>query len=150
MYFKTRHFIYNNKMSYDYIFRCILTGDAGVGKTSICEKIVYDTFCKQSVPTIGVEYSSIKLDIDNNIVKCQLWDTAGAERFRCITKNYYRNICLSILVFDLSNIDSFKHITYWMKEVSNNIGSNENYKTLLIGNKSDKKRQINIDTIKIL
>lgn len=134
-------------MSYDYIFRCILTGDAGVGKTSICEKIVYDTFCKQSAPTIGVEYSSIKLDIDNNIVKCQLWDTAGAERFRCITKNYYRNICLSILVFDLSNIDSFKHITYWMKEVSNNIGSNENYKTLLIGNKSDKKRHVNIEDI---
>ncbi len=134
-------------MSYDYIFRCILTGDAGVGKTSICEKIVFDTFCRQNAPTIGVEYSAIKLNIDNNIIKCQLWDTAGAERFRCITKNYYRNICLSILVFDLSKIDSFKHITYWMNEVCNNIGSQELYKTLLIGNKYDKTRKVNMEDI---
>lgn len=134
-------------MSYDYIFRCILTGDAGVGKTSICEKIAYNTFCIHAVPTIGVEYSSIKLDIDNNIIKCQLWDTAGAERFRCITKTYYRNICLSILVFDLSNINSFKNITYWMKEVANNINSVENYKTLLIGNKSDKNRKVKMEDI---
>jgi small GTP-binding protein len=134
-------------MSYDYIFRCILTGDSGVGKTSICEKIVYDTFCRQNAPTIGVEYSSIKLDINNNIIKCQLWDTAGAERFRCITKSYYRNICLSILVFDLSNINSFNHVKYWMTEVSKNINPSENYKTLLIGNKSDKNRKVSIEEI---
>lgn len=134
-------------MSYDYIFRCILTGDAGVGKTSICEKIVYDTFCKQEVSTIGVEYSSINLNIDNNIIKCQLWDTAGAERFRCITKNYYRNICLSILVFDLSKQESFNNLNYWIKEVEKNIDTNELYKTLLIGNKSDKNRKVDIQDI---
>jgi len=123
--------------TYNYLFRILIVGDASVGKTSICNRISNNTFTPYSSATIGVDFNMFSLKLLNgSIIKCQLWDTAGCERFRSITRSYYYKTAVVILVFDLSDAQSFKQLPTWIQEIKDNV-SNEKYSILLVGNKSD-------------
>ena len=126
--------------THDYTARIILLGDCCVGKTSFTHKlndkkdynIVYE-------PTIGVDYSSKTIDLkDNTTIKCQIWDTAGQEKFISIIKAYFKNISGIIVMLDLSKRSTFKNLNIWFDEIKKNM---ETYpiSILLLGNKLDKQ-----------
>ena len=93
-------------------------GDSNVGKSSIVVRFVDDTFSGQMAPTIGVEYKSKIFEVYGKRVKATIWDTAGAERYRTITSNYYRGSHAIIFVYDVTERKSFENVeTFWLKEV---------------------------------
>ncbi|OBS58884.1 hypothetical protein A6R68_09980 [Neotoma lepida] len=104
-----------------YQFRIALLGDAAVGKTSLLRRYVASARGAaepEPEPTVGVEFYSRALQLPAGLrVKLQLWDTAGHERFRCITRSFYRNMVGVLLVFDVTNRESFEHIQAWHQEV---------------------------------
>ena len=127
---------------YDYLFKVLLLGDSDVGKSSLILRYTEETFNSKLVNSIGVDFKMKKREIDGKIIKVQIWDTAGHERFRTITYSYYRGANAIIIVFDLSDKKSFTSITEWLKQIEKH--SNENVFKFLVGNKSDlvDKRQI--------
>lgn len=119
----------------DYIFKTIILGNAGVGKTTLLYKYLYGTYMTNISSTIGVNYVSKKLSISDNIkIKLQIWDTAGQERFRSIIRSYFRNVSGCIIAYDTTNIESFKNCSYWIQEI---INENPQVKILLLGTKND-------------
>lgn len=127
---------------YDYTFRFILIGDCSVGKTSLANRIVDNRFIPYYDATIGVEYSSIIVELNNGTrAKCQLWDTAGQELFAPLIKSYYRNISGVIIVFDVTCRRSFERLKFWLQEIKQNSENNHSVPKLLIGNKIDSNRR---------
>jgi small GTP-binding protein len=98
-------------------FKFIIVGSSGVGKTTILKRLVEDTFTEDSLATIGVEFDSAVVVVDNRKVKFQIWDTAGQERFRSIAKTYYRNAAGVIVVYDLTDRKSFDELNSWMTDI---------------------------------
>ena len=130
-------------MSYDYLYKVILIGNTGVGKTSYCDKLVHDTYTSIFIPTLGVDFfsKSIKLD-DNTVIKSHIWDTAGQEKFNGIISHYYKDIAGAIIMFDISNRYSFNRINYWKQEIIKKSNCKINsFPILLLGNKSDNKNR---------
>ena len=126
---------------YDYVLRIVLVGEAVVGKTSLCDALSSGKTLSSYQATIGVDFSISDITtLDGKKIKCQLWDTAGCERFRSITKSYYQNAGIIILMFDLSKRESFSDLYYWIEEIRKH--GNEETKILLIGNKSDLDREV--------
>jgi Ras-related protein Rab-2A len=121
-------------MSYHYVFKSIVVGNSGVGKSSILLQYIQDRFNKVHDITIGVEFGAKIINIRNKNIKIQIWDTAGQERFRSITRSYYRDTAAILLVYDITNRNSFTDLEIWINEIN---GMNKNAKILLIGNKSD-------------
>ena len=123
-------------------FTVILVGDSNVGKTSILKKFVDGDFSTQLTCTINIEFKTKNLKIDKNLyAKLSIYDTAGQEKYRSLTKNYYHKANGVILVFDLSNENSFSKLNSWVKEINENAG---NVEGILVGNKSDlENRKIN-------
>lgn len=122
-------------MDCDYLFKIVMIGDSGVGKTNIMTKFSRNVFSQTSKATIGVDFASRNISIDDKYIKIQIWDTAGQERYRAITSSYYRNSSGIMLVYDITNEDTFRHCTKWLTELKSNIGAN--IPILLIGNKND-------------
>ena len=120
---------------YDYLFKVLLLGDSGVGKSSLILRYTDETFNSKLVNSIGVDFKMKKKEIDGKIIKIQIWDTAGHERFRSITYSYYRGANSIIIVFDLSNKKSFISITDWLKQIEKH--AKENVFKFLVGNKYD-------------
>jgi len=112
-----------------------LIGDSGVGKSNIVSRYTRDTFNLDLKATVGVEFTSRNVCIDDKIVKAQIWDTAGQERFRAITRAYYRGAVGAVIVYDITNRPSFVNVPLWLTEVKEN--SDQNPVILLIGNKTD-------------
>jgi len=107
---------------FEYQFRVILIGDSGVGKSSLLRCFTDGSFFEVSDPTVGVDFFARVLKVaDGTPIKLQLWDTAGHERFRSITKSYYRNSVGCLLVYDVCNRESFTHIPTWMNEAKRHI-----------------------------
>ena len=133
---------------YDYLFKILLLGDSDVGKSSLILRYTDETFNSKLVNSIGVDFKMKKREIDGKIIKVQIWDTAGHERFRTITYGYYRGANAIIIVFDLSDKKSFISITEWLKQIEKH--ANENVFKFLVGNKSDlvDKRQITYEEAK--
>ncbi len=103
-------------------FRLILIGDSTVGKSSLLRNFTDGTFAEVSDPTVGVDFFARVVRVnDGTRIKLQLWDTAGQERFRSITKSYYRNSVGALLVYDICNAESFRHIPVWMMEARRHI-----------------------------
>jgi small GTP-binding protein len=128
----------------DYKARIILLGNCNVGKTSYTRSFV-DPFNYNYMPTVGVEYGSAITRINNNTsIKCQIWDTAGNEKFASIISCYYKNIAGVIIMFDLTNKNSFINCNYWWNEFHKHKNSDKYISKLLIGNKLDmkSKRQV--------
>ncbi len=134
---------------YELLYKFVIIGDSGVGKTQLLERFSRNTFDLESKSTIGVEFSTKTL-IHNNIkIKLQLWDTAGQERYRAITSAYYRGAVGVILCFDLTKHISFDNIIKengWFNEANTNCS---NPKYILVGTKSDLTHLKDINKTKI-
>jgi small GTP-binding protein len=116
-------------------YKFIVVGSSGVGKTAILKRLVEDTFTDDSLSTIGVEFDSTVVTVDNRKVKLQIWDTAGQERFRAIAKAYYRNAAGVFVVYDLTDRRSFDDLNSWMGDIHALCDANAVIQ--LIGNKAD-------------
>lgn len=126
----------NKGRDYDYLFKLLLIGDSGVGKTSMLVRFADDTYSDTYVSTIGVDFKIKTVDFGDNIIKLQIWDTAGQDRFRSITSSYYRGAHGIIIAFDLTEYETFDNVKMWLKEVEKYADTN-NLNLLLVGCKSD-------------
>ena len=122
-------------MSYAYLFKYIIIGDTGVGKSCLLLQFTDKRFQPVHDLTIGVEFGARMISIDNKNIKLQIWDTAGQESFRSITRSYYRGAAGALLVYDITRRETFNHLTRWLEEARQN--ANSNMVIMLIGNKSD-------------
>lgn len=129
---------------FSYVFKIVIVGDSGVGKSNIFTRFIQDEFNIDSKATIGVEFSAKNITIKNKVIKAQVWDTAGQERFRALAKSYYRGAVGALLVYDITNYETFKDIKKWLKEVKDYADSH--LVTLLIGNKNDLEEQRAVKT----
>ncbi|KAJ8642415.1 hypothetical protein MRB53_019109 [Persea americana] len=120
---------------YDYLFKIVLIGDSGVGKSNILSRFTRNEFCLESKSTIGVEFATRTLQIDGKTVKAQIWDTAGQERYRAITSAYYRGAVGALLVYDITKKQTFDNLQRWLRELRDHADSN--IVILLAGNKAD-------------
>ena len=134
------------KRDYDYLFKLVLIGDSGVGKSCLLLRFADDNFTDSYISTIGVDFRFRTITIDDKIVKLQIWDTAGQERFRTITSAYYRGADGIIMVYDVTSSESFDHVEEWLSEVDRY--ANENTSKLLVGNKADliEEKQVTKET----
>ncbi|KAH9608245.1 hypothetical protein KSS87_006699 [Heliosperma pusillum] len=120
---------------YDYLFKIVLIGDSGVGKSNILSRFTRNEFCLESKSTIGVEFATRTLQVEGKVVKAQIWDTAGQERYRAITSAYYRGAVGALLVYDITKKQTFDNVTRWLHELRDHADSN--IVIMLAGNKSD-------------
>ncbi|KAM7375719.1 hypothetical protein PAMP_005499 [Pampus punctatissimus] len=130
---------------YDFLFRLLLLGDSGVGKTCILRRFTDSEFDPTHISTIGVDFKMKTLEIDGVKVRVQIWDTAGQERYQTITKQYYRRAQGIIFVYDITNEPSFQHIVKWASDVDE--CAPDEVQRILVGNKSDEEpmRQVTKD-----
>ena len=122
-------------MSYAYLFKYIIIGDTGVGKSCLLLQFTDKRFQPVHDLTIGVEFGARMITIEGKQIKLQIWDTAGQEAFRSITRSYYRGAAGALLVYDITRRDTFNHLTNWLEDARQH--SNSNMVIMLIGNKSD-------------
>lgn len=130
---------------YDYLFKLVLIGDSGVGKSCLLLRFADDSFTDSYITTIGVDFRFRTIKIGDKVIKLQIWDTAGQERFRTITSAYYRGADGVVLIYDTTSNGSFDHIDDWVTEV--NRYTTDSTK-ILVGNKCDLDSQKMIDTSK--
>jgi len=123
------------KKSYDILFKLLLIGDSGVGKTCILFRFSDDAFNTTFISTIGIDFKIKTIDLGGKRIKLQIWDTAGQERFHTITTSYYRGAMGIILVYDITNYKSFENISKWLRNIDEH--ASEDVEKLLIGNKCD-------------
>jgi Ras-related protein Rab-1A len=126
----------------DVLFKILLIGDSGVGKTSVIMRYTKNLFNEDYLNSIGVDFKSKDLYIEEKKIKLQIWDTAGQERFRTITSSYYRGAHAIAVVFDLTKRQSYDHVKRWMEDI--NKYAKENVLKFLVGNKSDLKDEIQV------
>lgn len=122
-------------MNFEYIFKYIVIGDTNVGKSCIVLRFIEGVFKKDQENTIGVEFGTKEVEIEGKNVKLQIWDTAGQEAFKSITRSYYRAAAGALLVYDVTSEDSFENVKTWLDEARNN--GNEEMVICLVGNKID-------------
>ena len=127
---------------YNYLFKYIIIGDPSVGKSNLLMKFAHNKFTDEYQATIGVEFGAKNITFDNQIYRIQIWDTAGQENFRSITRAYYKNSVCALVVYDISSRDSFNNVSTWIEDCKNQ--SPKTIFMVLVGNKSDleDKRQV--------
>ncbi|KAA0152792.1 hypothetical protein FNF27_06561 [Cafeteria roenbergensis] len=131
------------KRDYDFLFKLVLIGDSGVGKSCLLLRFSDDNFVDSFISTIGVDFRFKSVKIDSKNVKLQIWDTAGQERFKTITAAYYRGADGIILVYDVTNRESFDSIRKWVREVDRYASQ---HCKLLVANKSDREdRKVSVE-----
>lgn len=121
--------------NYSYLFKYIIIGDTGVGKSCLLLQFTDHRFIPQHDLTIGVEFGARFVTVDNKQMKLQIWDTAGQESFRSITRSYYRGAAGALLVYDITRRETYNHLTAWLEDARQH--SNQNTTIMLIGNKCD-------------
>ena len=126
--------------------KLILVGDSNVGKTTLLNSYIDNNFSEDIAPTVGLEKRVKTIDINGLKTKLQIWDTAGQEKFNSLTQQYFRNADGILMIFDLTNTDSFSHIKK-LYEKTNDISHKT--KKILVGNKSDIKDKIKVKKIDI-
>lgn len=119
----------------DYIFKYIIIGNACVGKSNLLLRYVNNIFQEKYQVTIGLEFAYKTISIQNTNCKIQIWDTAGMECFRSISRGYYKNSCCAVIVYDISNRESFNKVKDWVEECVTN--SSKSIYLILVGNKID-------------
>ena len=128
-------------------YKIVVIGDINVGKTSILSRFRYSTFESQYMPTLGIDFFSQNLFYEDKTIRLILWDTAGEERFRSLIPSYLKNADCIIIVFDITNKDSFNSLNKWLTDSKNNASEGTIY--IICGNKSDlkEKRTVNENEI---
>mmetsp|Transcript_36964 Transcript_36964/g.58135 ORF Transcript_36964/g.58135 Transcript_36964/m.58135 type:complete len:215 (-) Transcript_36964:264-908(-) len=128
-----------NTFPYEYIFKYIIIGDMGSGKSCLLHNFTEGKFVPDSPHTIGVEFGTRVIEVMGKKIKLQIWDTAGQERFRAVTRSYYRGAAGALLVYDISRRATFNHLTSWLTDAKTL--TTPNTVIMLIGNKSDLDEQ---------
>ncbi|GAA0155701.1 small GTPase [Lithospermum erythrorhizon] len=126
---------YRADEDYDYLFKVVLIGDSGVGKSNLLSRFTKNEFSNESKSTIGVEFATRTISVDDKYVKAQIWDTAGQERYRAITSAYYRGAVGALLVYDVTRHITFENVARWLKELKDH--TDQNIVIMLVGNKAD-------------
>jgi Ras-related protein Rab-8A len=130
--------------NYDYLVKLLLIGDSGVGKSCLLLRFSDDSFTTSFITTIGIDFKIRTIEQEGKRLKLQIWDTAGQERFRTITTAYYRGAMGILLVYDVTDEQSFNNIRNWMRQIQQHASDNVN--KVLIGNKCDMLDKKVIDT----
>ncbi len=125
---------------FDYLFKLLIIGESTVGKTCLLLRYADDSFTQNHITTIGIDFKTKFITINNSVIKLQIWDTGGCERFRSITKSYYKDANGIILTYDISNSDSLKNIQNWMKVIEQN--AEDGVCKILVGNKCDLENRV--------
>lgn len=121
--------------SYDFLIKLLLIGDSGVGKSCLLLRFSDDSFTTSFITTIGIDFKIKTIELDGKRIKLQIWDTAGQERFRTITTAYYRGAMGILLVYDVTDDQSFQNIRNWIRNIEQHAA--DNVDKILIGNKCD-------------
>lgn len=130
------------KKTYDLLFKLLLIGDSGVGKTCLLFRFSDDAFNTTFISTIGIDFKIKTIELGGKKIKLQIWDTAGQERFHTITTSYYRGAMGIMLVYDITSSKTFDNITKWLRNIDEH--ANEDVEKMILGNKCDMvdKRQV--------
>ncbi|KAF7211288.1 ras-related protein Rab-25 [Nothobranchius furzeri] len=121
--------------SYNFVFKVVLIGESGVGKSNLLSRFTKNDFTHDSRTTIGVEFSTRTVQLDQFTIKAQIWDTAGLERYRAITSAYYRGAVGALLVYDISKHLTYESVERWLKELYDH--ADPHIVVMLVGNKVD-------------
>lgn len=132
--------------SYDFLIKLLLIGDSGVGKSCLLLRFSDDSFTPSFITTIGIDFKIKTIELDGKRIKLQIWDTAGQERFRTITTAYYRGAMGILLVYDVSDEQSFQNIRNWIRNIEQHAA--DNVDKILIGNKCDMVGEKVVETIR--
>lgn len=128
-------------------FKLVFLGEQSVGKTSLITRFMYDTFDKTYQATIGIDFLSKTMYLDDRTIRLQLWDTAGQERFRSLIPSYIRDSSVAVVVYDVSNKNSYDNTSKWIEEVKQEKG--DDVIIVLVGNKVDlSEKEVNNDQVK--
>ena len=132
-------------MSYDEKCQLLIIGDSTVGKTSILGRFANGTFNSNYLATVGLDNFTKDEEIDNKKIRIKIWDTAGQEKYQSLTKGFFRNAQGIMVVFDVSNVETYENIKYWTQSIKTHMGSDiEKIAVIIIGNKKDlKEREVN-------
>jgi Ras-related protein Rab-1A len=122
---------------YDHLIKLIIVGSSGVGKSTILKMYCENVFDPTNMTTIGVDFRIKTIKLRDKVIKLQIWDTAGQDRFKTITSSYYRGSHAIVLVFDLTNYNTFRDLPMWLGEIKK-VRNTADYKIILIGNKADR------------
>lgn len=125
--------------NFHYLFKYIIIGNAAVGKSNMLLQYIHKTFKQEYQLTIGVEFGAKNITVEDRIIRIQIWDTAGQENYRAITRAYYKNCVCALVVYDISNSQSFKDIQSWVEDCKSN--SPKSIMMILVGNKKDLQSQ---------
>lgn len=125
-------------LEYDVMLKALIIGNAGVGKSALLLRYAEDRYDSSYLATIGVDFRVKTFEKDGQIVKLQIWDTAGQDRFRSITASYYRGAHCVLLTYDVTDRDSFEAIPHWLRELRAH-GASESVVVVLVANKTDRK-----------
>ncbi|KAK9055921.1 hypothetical protein SSX86_027008 [Deinandra increscens subsp. villosa] len=120
---------------YDYLYKVVLIGDSGVGKSNLLSRFSKNEFSLDSKSTIGVEFATRSIRVEDKKIKGQIWDTAGQERYRAITSAYYRGTVGALIVYDITRKVTFENVERWLKELKEH--TDQNIVVMLVGNKAD-------------
>lgn len=129
-------------VNFHYLFKYIIIGDSAVGKSNLLLQYAHNKFNDDYQATIGVEFGAKNITVNNKIYRIQIWDTAGQENFRSITRAYYKNSVCAMVVYDITNKDTFNNVQTWIEDCKNQ--SPKTIFMVLVGNKNDleDKRQV--------
>ena len=129
-------------MAADFVFKIIIVGEAGVGKSCLLRRYADQTFTENYINTIGVDFKVRTLEMNGRLIKLNIWDSAGQERFRTIVNTYYRGAHGICLVYDITDLDSFQKLNEWLQDVTEL--AEPNAKKIIIGTKKDleQRRQV--------
>ncbi|CAD8111496.1 unnamed protein product [Paramecium sonneborni] len=131
-------------MSYDFLFKYIIIGDSGVGKSCLLLQLLDKRFRQKHEVTIGVEFGAKPIEVDDLNIKLQVWDTAGQEAFKSITRTYYRSAAGALIVYDVTKRESFNSVQTWIEEAKQN--GNQTMSMILVGNKTDLESMREVTT----
>jgi len=134
----------SSQEEYDYLYKVVLIGDSGVGKSNLLSRFTRNEFNLETKSTIGVEFATRSVQAEGKTIKAQIWDTAGQERYRAITSAYYRGAVGALLVYDISKHATFKNVERWLQELREN--ADRNIVIMLVGNKSDLRHLREVPT----
>merc|ERR1711959_396683 len=128
-----------DKDQYDYLFKFIVIGDAGAGKSCLLHQFIENKFKKGSSHTIGVEFGAKIINVGGRSIKLQIWDTAGQERYRSVTRSYYRGAVGALILYDVTSRDSYNNLPTWLQDAREQAW--KDISIIAVGNKRDLKEE---------